>query len=345
MSPRHARWRHPRVDPAVAAFERAVAPLKQPEPTNPAGRRRVAQENDDRIQLTYGVEGPPVRTSDFMVPVRNAPDVRVRVYWPRPETPHDAGKTASLPLMVYYYGGAFTLGGIDWRAWDARLRQRAHDAGIIIVAPDYAHAPEQQFPVQPEQCWAAFEWAFAHAEELGASTERIAIGGASSGGNLAAAVTLMNRDRKSREIRLQILENPALDLTARHADAQGIGRAVPHVIVRQMARKLVRQYLGKDRRTARDSYASPLRAASHADLPPALILTAELDPLRGDGEAYARALAAAGVPVSAVRFISQTHESLGMPVDFAAGALAHRFWVNEVARLHEEASDPGSVGP
>ncbi|SEB96806.1 alpha/beta hydrolase [Arthrobacter woluwensis] len=329
---RRGRWRRPAVDPAVTAFEKAAAPLKKPEPSDAAGRRRVARENDDRIQVEFAETPLETATADHLVPAHDAPDVRVRVYWPGWE-PTSPG--AGLPVLVYCYGGGFTLGGIDWRAWDARLRRRAQDAGVIIVAPDYAHAPEHRFPVQPEQCWSALEWAFEHAEELGGSRDRIAVGGASSGGNLAAAVTLMNRDRNRIPVRLQILENPALDLTIGHADMSGIGPSMPHVILEKAGRALVAQYLGPDRALAREPYASPLLAESHEGLPPAVIFTAELDPLRGDGEAYARALSASGVPVTALRFVSQTHESLGIPVPFAAGDFAHRAWVSEVARLRE----------
>ncbi|WP_244632477.1 alpha/beta hydrolase fold domain-containing protein [Microbacterium sp. Se63.02b] len=100
------------------------------------------------------------------------------MYWPGAErTPSGSG----LPVLVYFYGGGFTIAGIDWVSWDARLRSRARDAGIVIVAADYAHAPERRFPTQPEQCWSAFEWTRAHAEQLGASRNRIAVGGASSG--------------------------------------------------------------------------------------------------------------------------------------------------------------------
>ncbi|MFJ3956880.1 alpha/beta hydrolase [Arthrobacter sp. NPDC090010] len=329
---RRGRWRHPQVDPTVTEFERAVAPLKRQEPSDAAGRRLVAQENDDRIQAEYGHEPLTTASVDHLVPAQGAPDVRVRVYWPG-QDPAPPG--SGLPVLVYCYGGGFTLGGVDWSAWDARLRRRARDAGVIIVAPDYAHAPEHRFPVQPEQCWAAFEWACEHADELGGSADRIAVGGASSGGNLAAVITLMNRERAGRPIRLQILENPALDLTIGHADMKGIGPAMPHVILEKAGRALVSQYLGPDRQLARDPHASPLLATSHEGLPPAVIFTAELDPLRGDGEAYARALSAAGVPVVALRFVSQTHESLGIPLPFAAGDFAHRAWVNEVARLRD----------
>lgn len=324
--------RRPLLDSAVAAYERRIAPLLAPEPEDAAGRRLVAHENDIAVSAALGIRPLDTATEERIVPVEGHPDVRVRIYWPDAER---AIPGTDLPLLVYFYGGGFTIAGIDWVSWDARFRERSRDAGVVIVAVDYAHAPEERFPTQPEQCWSAFEWARAHAEELGASADRLAVGGASSGGDLAAAVTLMNRDRSDHPIALQVLENPALDLTIGHADMSGISARMPGVIVRTAGRKLVRQYLGDDAATARLPYASPLLAPSHVGLPPALILTSELDPLRGDGEAYARALSAAGVPVTAIRFIGQTHGSLGCTGFVPAADTAHRLLVSELRTLHD----------
>lgn len=325
-------FRSLRLDAAVEAFESRVKPLRAVEPDDPAGRRRVARRNDDVVSEALGITPLDTADEEHVVPVEGHPDVRVRVYWP---SAHRADPGAGLPALVYNYGGAFTIAGIDWVSWDALFRERARDADIVVVAVDYAHAPEHRFPTQPEQCWAAFEWTFERAHELGVDPDRIAIGGASSGGNLAAAVTLLNRERSRRPVRLQILENPALDLTMGHADARGIGRSVPSVILRSMGRRLVRQYLGDARRTARNPIASPLLAASHSGLPPAWICTCELDPLRGDGEAYARALSSAGVPTTAVRYIGQTHTSLGATRDVPAAAAFHRDLVAQLRTLHE----------
>lgn len=331
--PRGSRYRRPMLDRAVAAHEERIAPFLAPEPSDPVGRRRVAGENDTAVSAALGVSPRDSATAEHTVPVSDHPDVRVRVYWPGPEpTPPGSG----LPILVYFYGGGFTIAGIDWVSWDARFRERAHDAGIVIVAADYAHAPEQRFPAQPEQCWSAFEWAFAHAEELGGSADRLAVGGASSGGDLAAAVTLLNRDRAARPVVLQLLENPALDLTIGHADARGVSAGMPGVIVRKAGRMLVRQYVGDDPKAASNPYASPLLADSHAGLPPALIITSELDPLRGDGEAYARALSDAGVDVTAVRFVGQTHGSLGATGSVPSADVAHRLIVTELRRLRAD---------
>ncbi|MDR0848502.1 MAG: alpha/beta hydrolase, partial [Propionibacteriaceae bacterium] len=139
---------------------------------------------------------------------------------------------------------------------------------------------------------------------------RIAIGGMSSGGNIAAAVALMSRDRGGPALRLQLLEVPALDLTGGHLDLKiGRGLGVPPFLMKIGLKKVGREYLGSDRAAVRLPYASPLLAESLAGLPPTRIMTAEFDVLRGDGEAYAARLREYGVDASATRFIGQTHES------------------------------------
>ncbi len=138
--------------------------------------------------------------------------------------------------------------------------------------------------------------------------QRIGVSGTSAGGGIAAAVTLMNRDRTQLPLRLQVLEVPVTDLTGRHLDF-GATRAlgIPTLIAVRELRSVARTYLPKAS-DAREAYASPLQAASHAGLPRAVILTAEYDPLRGDGAAYAAALRRAGVEASAVRYLGVTHD-------------------------------------
>ncbi|WP_208292761.1 alpha/beta hydrolase [Naumannella halotolerans] len=270
-----------------------------------------------------GLRPPPTAAAEYTLGSSRHPDVPVRVHWPTAQRPAPA-ETGGLPVLIYFYGGAWTLAGIDWLGWDRSYRERAADAGVIVIAVDYSHAPEVQFPAQPEQGWTVLEWAHGAARELGGDPDRLAIGGASSGGNLAAAVTLMNRDRHQRPIRLQLLEAPALDLTLGHVDAGGVNKAIPDVILRQMAARLVTQYLGTDRGLRRHPYASPMLARSHAGLPPAVVWTAELDPLRGDGEAYVTTLTRAGVPAVGVRMIGQTHTSGGLRSVVPAAEHLHR---------------------
>lgn len=327
------RFSKPRLDAFAAAVEKRLLELQPKRKAKTAQQRRAnAQEFDPIMSAELGIVPIELATEEHTIPVVGHPDARLRVYWPTTERA-SAVSTGGLPILVYFFGGGFEIAGIDWVWWDASFRERARDAGVIVVAGEYSHAPEAKFPTQPEQCWSVFEWAAEHAAELGGDPERIAIGGGSAGGNLAAATALLNRDRKNRPVRLQLLEVPLLDLTARHLASQP---GIPRIVFLQLARALVTQYLGKDRSLRRNLYASPLLARSLAGMPPTVIYTAELDALRGDGEAYARALSAAGVPVSCVRMIGQNHGSGGYRHATPGSDHLHRDVVATLRTLHDQ---------
>jgi acetyl esterase len=301
---------NPLTDPFITAATARLAKFDAPQPKDPVARRQRQSELSAASVAELGIPIVDVATEDHAVAVDGQPDTRLRVYWPTTQRA-DAG--SGLPVFVYFFGGGWTIASIDDAGWDATERRRAAASGAIIIAGEYALAPEHQFPTQPEQCWAVFEWAVEHAVELGGDPQRIAIGGASSGANLAASVTLLNRERHNHPIRMQILEAPCVDLTMRHADTKGLKTGVPDAILRRLGGMLIDQYVGKGNKAARrNPIGSPLLAASHAGLPEALIVTAELDPLRGDGEAYFRALTHAGVRATCVRYIGQTHTSGGL---------------------------------
>lgn len=314
---------------------RAAAPAATPAPRptgaalTPRQRHRRAALAWDRTELrTVGTAGPDVPTEDHTVAVAGFPDVRVRLYRP-------PGTDGPLPAFLSFSGGAFRIGGIDYPTADAAARRRAAEAGVVVVAVDYALAPEYKYPAAVEQGHAALDWLFRHADALGVDPERIGIGGTSAGGAIAAAVTLMNRDRHRHPLRRQLLEVPVTDLTGRRIDFRATwALRIPLVVAARELVSVARTYLSSPAQ-AREAYASPLRAASHAGLPPALILTAEYDPLRGDGAAYGAALRAAGVDAAVVRYLGVTHD-----VPIFTGALpAARAWhdqvVAELRRLHD----------
>lgn len=319
-----ALWNFPRAQPAAPA----QAPIGSPGSRARAKHRRAALAWDRTELETVGTPGPQLRISEHDVPVKGYPAVRVRVYHPRQAD-------APPPACLTFFGGAFRIGGIDYPTTDAACRRRAADAGVAMVAVDYALAPEHRYPTQVEQAHAALEWLFAHAAELGLNVGRIGVAGTSAGGNLAAALTLVNRDRGRLPLRLQVLEVPVLDLTGRHLELSATrALGIPSLIALRELRSVVRTYV-PDRADARSAYASPLLAASHADLPPAAVFTAEYDPLRGDGAAYAAALRAAGVEASAVRYLGGTHDT---PI-FTGALPAARRWhadvVTALRRLHD----------
>lgn len=318
--------------PKGTSAEASGDPQPAPDPRARArARHRKAALAWDRRELhQVGMAGPRIRTTEHTVEVRGYPLVRVRVYHPDPEPQPAHG----VPGVLSLFGGAFRIGGIGYPTTDAANRRRAQDAGVAVAAVDYALAPEYPYPVAVEQAYAALEWLFASAEELGIDRRRIGVAGTSAGANLAAALTLVNRDRAGLPLRLQVLEVPVVDLTGRHLDLRATrGLGIPRFIAMRELRSVARTYL-RNPQQARDAYASPLLAESHAGLPPAVILTAEYDPLRGDGDAYGAALRRSGVDASVVRYQGVTHDT---PI-FGGALPAARRWHDDVVcalrRLH-----------
>jgi acetyl esterase len=274
----------------------------------PAWKRRNAQKWDTKLFGRVGLTPPDVEISDHSVAVAGYPSVRVRVYRPL-EAGENTTPDRRLPAVLAFFGGSFQLGGVEYTSVDATFRSRTADARVIHVAVDYALAPEHRYPTQIEQGYAALDWLVDHADELGIDPERIGINGTSSGGNIAASVTLLNRDRLGHPLKLQVLEVPVTDLTGKAIDMTPIRQMrIPRFLARRELVQVAEAYLG-DRARAREPYASPARARTHRGLPPAVIFTAEFDALRLDGEAYAAALRASGVDASAVRYQGATHEA------------------------------------
>lgn len=274
--------------------------------TDPADVRRHAAEQQDIFVSELGIVPPDVASADQIVPVDGYPDTRLRIYHPTSTaTPPGTG----LPVFVYFYGGAFTVGNIDWPGYDAYCRQLAVDSGVIVVAGEHGLAPEITFPAQPEQCWSVLDWVARHAAEFGGDPALIGVGGASSGANLAAVAAILNRDRAGHPLRLLACMNMCSDLTGAHLTELGPLSPIPDEELQRGLRFAAANYLaGAD---PRQPTASPLLADLRG-LPTSLIVTCEIDPLRGDGEAFAHALQDANVPTTGVRFIGQTHTSGGM---------------------------------
>jgi acetyl esterase len=240
-----------------------------------------------------------------------------------------AGKDKPQPALIYFHGGGWVIG--DLESHDQACRALANAVPCIVIAVDYRLAPEHKFPAAAEDAIAATAWIAANAARLGIDGARLAVGGDSAGGNLAAVVTLDARDRGGPRIIHQLLIYPATDMRmgfasiARHAEQLPLTRAAMHWFVDH--------YLRGPQDVA-DWRASPLRAASFAGLPNALVVTAGFDPLGDEGEAYAKALAAAGVAARHERFAGQIHgfltmgrivEDSGRAIALAAAALRDAF--------------------
>ena len=256
--------------------------------------------------------------------VRNlsAGSIPIRVY--RPAGVPDATR---LPVLVFFHGGGWVIGDLDTH--DTLCRQLTAEAGISVVAVDYRLAPEHKFPAAADDAWAATKWVVEHAAELGVDPGKLAVGGDSAGGNLAAVVALQARDAGGPAIKLQALLYPVTDMGAETQSYRDL--ADGYMLTREGMRWFIAHYLGKPQ-DAEDWRASPIRARSFAGVAPALIVTAGYDPLREEGDAYAQKLRAAGVNVDHVSFGGMIHGFVPMgklidtgnrAVTLIAGSLRH----------------------
>ena len=234
----------------------------------------------------------------------------LRVYTPR-------GGTGPLPLLVFFHGGGFVV--CDLGTHDALCRNLCAGAGCVVASVGYRLAPEHRFPAAPDDCLAATRWAAEHAAELGADPARVAVGGDSAGGNLAAVTALRLRDEGGPRLAGQVLLYPTTD--AEPAGMPSLVENEGYGLTRRDMAWFKRHYFN-DPSDAGNPHASPLRAADLRGLPPALVQTAEYDPLRDEGEAYAARLRAAGVPTTVSRRAGMVHGFLFFPGLVAAADAA-----------------------
>jgi acetyl esterase len=276
----------PRIAAGIAALPEPMGRDRPPAERREAHRAGVAS----RAGTLASVLPPLPEERDIVVPTAGG-GVPVRLYRPRP---------GRLPALIYLHGGAFWLGDLD--GCDSLCRRRASGADCVVVSVDYRLAPEHPFPAALEDSFAVAQWLTEQADALNVDPDRIAISGISAGGNLAAAVTLQARTRGGPSFVAQVLEVPAPDLTLGQASVEEFG--VGFGLSRADLEECVELYLGDHDPT--DPLASPLHGDLHG-LPPALITTAECDPLRDSGEEYAAKLEAAGVPVECRRWDGLAH--------------------------------------
>jgi acetyl esterase len=241
--------------------------------------------------------------------------VAVRVY-----RPAGVANDAALPALVFFHGGGWVIGDIDTH--DVLCRQLTGEAGITVISVDYRLAPEAKFPAAADDAWSATRWVVANARRLGVDPTRLAVGGDSAGGNLAAVVALMARDAGAPSISYQVLLYPVTD--ARTDTRSYRDFADGYMLTRDGMRWFFDHYL-PSASAAGDWRVSPLRAASVAGVAPALIVTAGFDPLRDEGEAYAQKLRDAGVTVDYLCYGGMIHGFLpmGRLLDTANRAVSH----------------------
>lgn len=251
---------------------------------------------DSLRETSLSMPGPQIHVGvrDLSLPGPAGP-IPARHYRP-------AGGDAA-PLLVFYHGGGWTLGDLD--TYDALCRLICRDAGIHVLSIDYRLAPEHPAPAALEDAYAAFTWAYEHGGELGAIPGRVAVGGDSAGGNLAAVVSQRARDEGGPAPALQWLLYPRTDFTAQGRSLTLFSRGF--LLTKRDIDWFTSQYLRHSGIDATDPRVSPALAESLSGLPPALIAVAGFDPLRDEGESYAAALRAAGTAVDLRYLGTLTH--------------------------------------
>ncbi|MEK6302867.1 MAG: alpha/beta hydrolase [Acidobacteriota bacterium] len=290
------------LDPQAKALLELMAASGAP----PLGAGSVADARQGIAAFAQlgGEPEPVAHIEDRQIP---SPDqaIPVRIYTPEGRGP--------FPVLVYFHGGGWVLCNLDTH--DPLCRSLANAAECVVVSVDYRLAPEHKFPAAAEDCYAATQWVMNNAASINGDAHRVAIGGDSAGGNLSAVVALMARDRGAQAPVFQLLIYPATehylaDYPSSRENADG------YFLTRDDMEWFWNHYLNNEAETD-NPYASPLRAASLIGLPAALVITAEFDPLRDEGEFYAARLQESGVATRLVRYDGMIHGFLSM-----AGVLA-----------------------
>ena len=254
-------------------------------------------------------EGPEVAKVEDRTIANGNFQVPVRIYTPAGSGP--------FPVLSWFHGGGWVIGNLETA--DATARHLAVGAGCVVVSVDYRLAPEAKFPVPFDDCYAATQWIVQNAASINVDPSRIAVGGDSAGGNLAAGICLAAKDRGGLPIAFQLLVYPvtAVDFSTGSYKQNADG----YLLTMDGMKWYWNHYLSSDA-DASNPYAAPLAAKDLSGLPPALVITAEFDPLRDEGEAYAKKLQDAGVDATATRYDGMIHGFFGMSAVLDKGAQA-----------------------
>lgn len=312
----------PKADPAMQKVLDAMASLK-PKPIEtlspeearkqPTAADAVKKVLTDEGRSTAPEAGVTMKTLSVQGKGGSFP---VHVFTPEGKGP--------FPVIVYYHGGGFVIA--DTKVYEASVRALAKQAKAIVVSADYRRAPEHKFPTQPDDAFAAYQWAIAHAKEWNGDPMRVAVAGESAGGNLATVVSMMARDQKVQLPVHQLLVYPVVNDDMNNASYKTNANAKP--LNKAMMGWFFKHY-GAD---PKNPTALPMKAASLKGLPPATVITAEIDPLMTEGKAYADRLKQEGVPVNYRHYTGMTHEFFGMGAVVPKAADAQKFAADELTK-------------
>jgi acetyl esterase len=292
------------LDPQAQAVMEQVATLGFP-PVHQVSPEQARANNRARPRAP----GPAVgRVEDRRLPGPEG-EIPVRIYTPEGTRP--------FPALVWFHGGGWVVG--DLESADATARHLTVGANCVVVSVDYRLAPEAKFPGPAEDCYAATKWVAQNPASINTDSGKIAVGGDSAGGNLAAAISLMARDRGGPPLALQLLVYPVTDRD--FSTESYVQNAEGYQLTRDSMVWYWEHYLKADADAA-NPYAAPLQAQDLRNLPPALVITAEYDPLRDEGEAYAHRLEAAGVSTTCTRYDGMIHGFFGMAAAINKGKQA-----------------------
>lgn len=264
----------------------------------------TVQENREGLLAFYktltGEKQAVAKVEDLKIPTHDGDNIGLRLYTPEGNGP--------FPVFVYYHGGGWVLG--DLEVIDPIMRRLANATKSLVVSVDYRLAPEFKFPIPAEDCYTATKWVAENIQKYNGDPNRIAVGGDSAGGNLAAVIPLMAKDRNGPKISLQVLLYPVTDFdtTTPSYIENGKGNYLETPAMHWFNDQYLNHEVDK-----KNPYAAPLQARDLSGLPPALVITAEYDVLRDEGEAYAKRLQEAGVLVELKRFEGQIHGFFWMP--------------------------------
>jgi acetyl esterase/lipase len=281
------------LEPAAQAFADATADPPYLFDLGPVEGRKTV----DEVQ-SGEIDKPDVDIEDTTVPGGPSGEVSVRIMRPR-------GATGPLPVVIYIHGAGWVFGNSDTH--DRLIRELSVGADAAVVFPSYSLSPEARYPTALEECYAVLRWVADHGAAKGLDAARIAIAGDSVGGNMTAALTLMAKERSGPSLVAQLLFYPVTDASF---DTDSYREFATGYFLRRDAMRWFWDQYTTDEAQRDEITASPLRASTEqlAGLPPALVVTAEADVLRDEGEAYGRKLRAAGVDVTATRYEGVIHD-------------------------------------